>query len=213
MSTTTTAKNTSPLVELSASLENEYMEVISKGEDANIANLEFIKSLDAQMKTGLTQEVAIATLKVTAKGIKVGIVVKHGHIPSIKTAGMIIAKYENELPEVTASSILTLAGRVLADVKASGVKAHLAKFDTLKELADGTKTKAESQAEAKAESQDEQMQESAKAITLENIVDAVESYLSANDLKTLTTSELEKLHKVIAKLITVENNTKALVKA
>ena len=207
-----TAKNTSQLVELSASLENEYMEVIAKGEDANIANLEFIKSLDAQMKAGLTQEVAIATLKITAKGIKVGIVVKHGHIPSIKTAGMIIAKYENELPEVTASTVLTLAGRVLADVKAQGVKAHLAKFDTLKELADGTKTKAESQLDAKAESQLDAIQEAAKAITFESIVDAVDSYLSANDLKTLTTSELEKLHKVIAKLITVETNTKALIK-
>jgi len=208
--TTKNEKNASPLVELNLSLENEYMEVISKGEDANIANLEFIKSLDAQMQAGLTQEVAIATLKMTAKGIKVGIVVKHGHIPSIKTAGMIIAKYENELPEVTASSILTLAGRVLADVKASGVKAHLAKYDTLKELSDNTKTKAESQADAKGDKVEQEVQELAQGITLESIVDAVDAYLNQNDLKTLTTSELEKLHKVIAKLITVEKNTKAV---
>jgi len=207
-----TVKNTSPLVDFNDSLSAEYMDVISKGEDANIANLEFIKSLDNQMQTGLTQAVAIATLKFTAKGIKVGIIVKHGHIASIPTARLIVDKYFNEMPETTASAVLTLASRVLADVKASGVRKHIAKFDTLKELSDNTKTKAESQADAKAESQDEQMQESAKAITLENIVDAVDSYLSANDLKTLTTCELEKLHKVIAKLITVENNTKALVK-
>jgi len=205
-----TVKNTSPLVELNSSLENEYMEVISKGEDANIANLEFIKSLDAQMQSGLTQAVAISTLKNTAKGIKVGIVVKHGHIPSISTASSIIAKYENELPEVTASAILTLAGRVLADVKASGVKAHLAKYDTLKELSDNTKTKAESQADAKGDKVEQDVQELAQGITLESIVDAVDAYLNQNDLKTLTTSELEKLHKVIAKLITVEKNTKAV---
>jgi len=199
-------------VELNDSLSAEYMDVIAKGEDANIANLEFIKSLDNQMQNGPTQAIAIATLKATAKGIKVGIIVKHGHIPSIPTARIIVDKYFNEMPETTASAVLTLASRVLADVKASGVRKHIAKFDTLKELADGTRTKAESQAEAKAESQDEQMQESAKAITLEDIVDAVDSYLSANDLKTLTTCELEKLHKVIAKLITIGNNTKALVK-
>lgn len=207
-----TAKNASPLVELNKDLELEYMDVIAKGEDANIANLEFIKSLDDQMQKGLTQVIATNTLKVTAKGIKVGIIVKHGHIPAIPTARLIVDKFFNEMPETTASAVLTLASRVLADVKASGVRKHIAKFDTLKELADGTRTKAESQAEAKAESQDEAMKESAKAITLESIVDAVDSYLSATDLKTLTTSELEKLHKVIAKLITVENNTKALTK-
>lgn len=207
-----TVKNVSPLVELDESLTNEYMDVIAKGEDANIANLEFIKSLDDQMQRGLTQVVATATLKATAKGIKVGIIVKHGHIPSIPTARQIVDKYFNEMPETTASAVLTLASRVLADVKASGVRKHLAKFDTIKELSENTKTKAESQADAKAESQDEQMQESAKAITLESIVDAVDSYLNQNDLKSLTTTELEKLHKVIAKLITVESNTKALVK-
>jgi hypothetical protein len=207
-----TSKNASPLAELNDSLQAEYMDVIAKGEDANIANLEFIKSLDDQMQRGLTQAIAISTLKFTAKGIKVGIIVKHGHVPSIPTARIIVDKYFNEMPETTASAVLTLASRVLADVKASGVRKHIAKFDTLKELADGTRTKAESQAEAKAESQDEAIKESAKAITLESIVDAVDSYLSATDLKTLTTSELEKLHKVIAKLITVENNTKALTK-
>ena len=207
-----TAKNASPLADFNAPLSAEYMDVISKGEDANISNLEFIKSLDNQMQSGLTQAVAISTLKFTAKGIKVGIVVKHGHVPSIPTAHLIIEKYFNEMPETTASAVLTLASRVLADVKASGVRKHLAKYDTIKELSENTKTKAESQADAKAESQDEQMQESAKAITLESIVDAVDSYLNQNDLKSLTTTELEKLHKVIAKLITVESNTKALVK-
>ena len=207
-----TAKNTSPLVELDESLTAEYMDVIAKGEDANIANLEFIKSLDEQMQRGLTQAVAVATLKATAKGIKVGIIVKHGHIPSIPTARLIVDKYFNEMPETTASAVLTLASRVLADVKASGVRKHLTKFDTLKELADGTRTKAESQAEAKADAQDEAMKESAKAITLESIVDAVDSYLNANDLSTLSTTELSKLHSVIAKLITVEKNTKALTK-
>ena len=207
-----TAKNASPLADFNDSLSAEYMDVISKGEDANISNLEFIKSLDNQMQSGLTQAVAISTLKFTAKGIKVGIVVKHGHVPSIPTARLIVDKYFNEMPETTAAAVLTLASRVLADVKASGVRKHVAKFDTLKELADGTRTKAESQAEAKAESQDEQMQELAKGITFESIVNGFTTYLGENDLKSLTTSELLKLRALIAKLITVENNTKALAK-
>lgn len=205
------SKNVSPLVELSASLENEYMDVISKGEDANIANLEFIKSLDAQMRTGLTQEVAIATLKKTAKGIKVGIVVKHGHIPAIKTAGMIIAKYENELPEVTASSILTLAGRVLADVKASGVKAHLAKYDTLKELSDGTKTKAESQADAKGEEKLDTIAAIAAidASTIEAVIDGILEFFKGKNLSDLSTVELEKAKKVTAIFHAIVKNSQA----
>lgn len=204
------AKNASPLVELNLSLENEYLDVISKGEDANIANYEFIKSLNSQMKSGLTQEVAQATLKNTAKGIKVGVVVKYGHIVAISTATAIIEKYESELSEVPAGSILTLASKVLADVKAKGVKAHLAKYDTLKELNENTRTKAESQADAKAKSEVEAIAEKVEAITFEHVIDSIESYLSATDLKSLTTTELAKLRGVIAKLITVEKNTKAL---
>ena len=42
------------------------------------------------------------------------------------------------------------------------------------------------------------------------MVDGVDVYLSQNDLTSLTTSELKKLESVIARLITVAKNTKAL---
>ena len=84
----------------------------------------------------------------------------------------------------------------------------LAKFDSIKALKEGTKTKAESQADAKAANQKEEIAELATAITLESIIDSVDIYLSQQDLKTLSTKEIEKLHKVIGKLITVEKNSK-----
>jgi hypothetical protein len=48
----------------------------------------------------------------------------------------------------------------------------------------------------------------ADAITLETIVDSLDIYLKAQDLKTLKTSEIEKLHGVIARLVTIEKNSK-----
>lgn len=206
-----TVKNVSPATELET-VKNLYTNFIAIGEDANSSALNFILDLANEMQLGATQEDVIFTMKAVAKGHNRPAVTA-SHVPSIKTASKIITAYmDADIQDAKASKVLSVAVRVLAEAKASGVDNHIANFPTFAELDKGTATKAESQADAKAESQDEQMQESAKAITLENIVDAVDSYLSANDLKTLTTSELEKLHKVIAKLITVENNTKALVK-
>ena len=194
---------------IDAGLKLDYLATISAGEDANIANLNFITTLNDRMKSGLTQSVAIATLKETAKGIKVGVVVKHGHITSISIAAQIIAKFESEIvAEQSASKVLTLASRILSDKKASGAKAHIAKAETYKELDETTLSKAESQARDKGETIKDEVHAKADAITLESIMDALDIYLSAQDLKTLKTSDLEKLHKVIARLITVEKNSK-----
>lgn len=192
-----------------ANLQNEYLETISAGEDANIANLNFITSLDAQMKSGLTQALAISTLKETAKGVKVGVVVKHGHITSISIAAQIIKKFEAEIvAEQSASKVLTLASRVLSDKKASGAKAHIAKAESFKDLDESTLSKAESQARDKGEEIKDEVNAKADAITLESIVDALDVYLKAQDLKTLKTVEIEKLHSVTARLIQIEKNSK-----
>jgi hypothetical protein len=190
-------------------LQNEYLETISMGEDANISNLNFISSLDAQMKSGLTQAVAISTLKETAKGIKVGVVVKHGHIPSISIASLIIKKFESEIvAEQSAAKVLTLASRVLADKKASGAKAHISKAETFKDLDENTLSKAESQARDKGEEIKDEIVAKADAITLESILDNLDIYLNTLDLKTAKTADLALIHKVVARLITIEKNSK-----
>lgn len=190
-------------------LENLYSVVIESGINAKAEALNFIVELDKEMTLGLTQADAQATMKEMAKGLARPLVTA-SHVPSIKTAAAIIAKNFADMEKFSVAKVLSVATRVLADVKASGVKAHLAKFDTFAELDKGTKSKAESQADAKGEEIVEEMETLAKDITLEVIVDALDAYLAGHDLKTLTTLELDKLHKVVGKLIQVEKNTKAL---
>ena len=66
----TTKENATKAVKinvLDSSLQTEYAELIELGEDANLANLQFIISLDEKMAKGLTQEIAKASMLDTAK--------------------------------------------------------------------------------------------------------------------------------------------------
>ena len=193
---------------LDTSLQTEYAQLIEQGEDANLATLQFIISLDEKMAKGLTQEIAKASMLDTAKGVKITPAVRASHIPSVTIAAEIIRQYENEISEIKVSKVLSLAVRVLADKKAKGAKAHIKSFQTFAELDENTLTKAESQAREKGEEIAEEITAKADAITLETIVDSLDTYLKAQDLKTLKTSEIEKLHGVIARLVTIEKNSK-----
>jgi hypothetical protein len=189
----TTKENATKAVKinvLDSSLQTEYAELIELGEDANLANLQFIISLDEKMAKGLTQEIAKASMLDTAKGVKITPAVRASHIPSVTIAAKIIRQFENEISEIKVSKVLSLAVRVLADKKAKGAGAHIKSFETFEELDENTLTKAESQARDKGEEIAEEIEEKAEAITLETIVDSLDIYLKAQDLKTLKTSEI-----------------------
>lgn len=190
-----------------ANVEALYSVLIQAGQDANAEGINFVLNLDVALKSGTTQENAKGTMKDMAKGL-MSPMVTYSQVPQVPTTAEIIRKEFPDMDKFTPKQLLTIGGNVLADVKAKGVKAHLAKFDTIKALKEGTKTKAESQADAKAQNQKEEIVELAPAITLESIIDSVDVYLNQQDLKTLSTTELEKLRKVISKLITVEKNSK-----
>ena len=197
-------------MELSTTVGNLYSAYIASSEDLNASGLNLISDLAQELKSGCTQEVMKATMKAIAKGHNRPSVTD-SHVSSIPTASLIITAYLSaDIDAFKPSKVLSVAVRVMSEVGASGVKAHVKQFDTFKALDEGTKSKAESQADNAGEAILDEVAGKASAITLESIVDAVDVYLSQNDLKTLTTTELEKLHKVIAKLITVETNTKAL---
>jgi hypothetical protein len=209
-----TSKNTSPLTEsapISTTVENLYSAYIASSEDLNSAGLNLISDLASELKNGCTQALMESTMKATAKGHNRPSVTA-SHVSSIPTASLIISAYLSaDIDSFKPSKVLSVAVRVMSEVGASGVKAHVKQFATFAELDKGTKSKAESQADNASEDLLDEVAGKASAITLESIVDAVDVYLSQNDLKTLTTTDLEKLHTVIAKLITVESNTKALV--
>ena len=208
MPTKENAKKAVKINVLDTSLQTEYAQLIEQGEDANLANLQFVISLDEKMAKGLTQEIAKASMLETAKGVKITPAVRASHIPSVTIAAEIIRQFENEISEIKVSKVLSLAVRVLADKKAKGAKAHIKSFQTFAELDENTLTKAESQAREKGEEIAEEITAKADAITLETIVDSLDVYLKAQDLKTLKTSEIEKLHGVIARLVTIEKNSK-----
>lgn len=191
-----------------ASLQFAYTSLIEKGEDANLAGINFILELDERMKAGLTQEVAKASMQEVAKGVSITPIVRHSHIPSVAIAALIIRKHEGEISSIKVAKILSLAVRVLADKKASKAKAHINASESFQDLDENTLTKAESQARDKGEQILDEVHAKADAITLESIVDALDVYLTTQDLKTLKTLEIEKLHSVVARLITIEKNSK-----
>lgn len=190
------------------SLQTSYALLIEQGEDANLAGINFISELADRMKNGLTQEVAKASMTDTAKGVKITPIVRASHIPSVTIASKIIAKYESEISEIKVAKILSLAVRVLADVKASKADAHIKKYQSFAELDENTLTKAESQARDKGEEIKDELVAKADAITLESILENVDTYLATLDLKTAKTADLALIHKVVARLITIEKNSK-----
>ena len=207
----TTEKNTSPLVELSTTVGNLYSAYIASSEDLNSEGLNLITDLAQELKNGCTQEVMKATMKATAKGHNRPSVTA-SHVSSIPTASLIINAYLSaDIDSFKPSKVLSVAVRVMSEVGASGVKAHVKQFDTFKALDEGTMSKAESQAENAGEAVLDEVAGLASGIKFESMVDGVDVYLSQNDLTSLTTSELKKLESVISRLITVAKNTKALV--
>jgi hypothetical protein len=108
--------------------------------------------------------------------------------------------------------VLSLAVRVNADKKASGAKAHINSAKSFDELDEKTLTKKESQTRDGSTKAKAEVAKSAKAITLEDVVDSLDAYLNANDLKSLKTTEPKKLDSVISKLIGVSKNSKVAEK-
>lgn len=204
--TTATIK---PTVEINSALQGTYSSLINAGQEANTAGINFILDLGAMLKSKkVTQDIAENTLRETAKGIGITPAVKHSHVKSVTVACQVIEKYLSEIENVKVSRVLSVSVRVLAQAKASGVKNHLANFDTFKALDEGTQSIAESTAENKGEELLDEVAKLAEGITLESLVDALGVYLKKQDIRTLTTSEVEKLHAVISGLMAIEKNSK-----
>jgi hypothetical protein len=136
------AKTPKAQKEYSTKISTEYSKLIADTTSNNSSALGFIVWMSNQDASQAIQKESMSRL---LKDVNVRPVVLPSHVPSLKIAGQIIATYETN--NTKAGTILSLANRVLMDVHAEGATAHLAKFSTLEELNEGTKTKAESQAE------------------------------------------------------------------
>lgn len=212
MTATENAPKPVKITTFDTSLQTAYALFIESAENENINGLNFITDLSERMEKGLTQEIAKASMKETARGVKITPSVRDSHIPAISTASFIIKHFNGEITDHKVSAILALAVRVNYDVKTANAPKHIKEFSTIAELAENTLTKAESQARDKGEQLENDIQELAPAITLESVLDGVDHFISTKSLKDLATADLAKLNMVISKLVTIKKNTQALTK-
>jgi hypothetical protein len=199
-------------VAINSTIATDYASLIESSESNNLDALNFIKELGDKLGNGITEEIAKESMKSVLNDVNLKPVVLPSHVSAVKVASRIIARFEGEISEIKASKVLSLATRIICDKKASGAEKHIKESATFADLDEATLTKAESQARDGKAQKTQAIKESAKAITLESAIDGFSTWLKAQDLKTLKTTEPQKLDALISKLIQVSKNSKAEVK-
>lgn len=195
------------VIAVNNSVMNTYAELVESGESNNSQAIETIRKIAEKMAEGVTEQVVKDSMKQVLKDVSVKPIVLPSHASALKTANLIIQQYEGEIETIRANKILTLATRVNCDVKAENAKTHIAKSKTFAELDEATLTKAESQARDNKTEQKRVVKSQAKNLTIESIVDSLDAYFKAIDLKSAKTTEKAKLDSVIARLIQVSKNS------
>jgi hypothetical protein len=195
-------------------IQNGYVDVIKSSGVNNSINQRFIFIVGNELQNGTTHAEAMANMKTMLKDVNIRPLVLPNHVPAIPTACLIMQKMEAELENLKATEILSLAVRMLYDVKAGGVKSAIAGCKTFAELDEKILSKKESQDRDNKNKVKTDTKDLAKNITIEAIVDNLNDYLKAISLKDKKTTEPQKLNEVIGKLYTIyQNSTPAKVKA
>jgi hypothetical protein len=187
--------------EVNALIANDYNKLITAGIDNNLAGLNFINELANKLNNGITQEVAINTLKEGAKDVEISPAVRYSHVPSIVIASLIVKKYENQISSIKVSKVLSLAVRVLADKKAKGALAHIQANESFEDLDTNTAKKKESQTR-------DLIQEGAEKVSFEAVIDGALEFMKGQNFQTLKTKEPQKVIKLLSQLEQVLINTK-----
>jgi hypothetical protein len=187
--------------EVNAVLDNKYSQFINSGIENNLAGLNFITDLAEMLNGGLTQEVAINTLKEGAKNVEISPAVRYSHVPSIVIASLIVKKYENQISSIKVSKVLSLAVRVLADKKAKGAKAHIEANESFEDLDTNTAKKKESQNR-------DTIEDNSKKVSFEAVIDGALKFMESQNFQTLKTTEPKKVVILIAQLEQVLTNSK-----
>jgi hypothetical protein len=187
--------------EVNAVLDNKYEQFINAGIENNLAGLNFITDLAEMLNQGLTQEVAINTLKEGAKNVEISPAVRYSHVPSIVIASLIVKKYENQISSIKVSKVLSLAVRVLADKKAKGAKAHIEANESFEDLDTNTAKKKESQTR-------DTIEDNSAKVSFEAVIDGALMFMKSQDFQTLKTTQPEKVGQLMSQLKQVLINTK-----
>lgn len=197
------------VVKINSNIATAYALLIESGENNNKSALNFILEVGSELTNGATIREVKESMKQALDGVNVRPVVLPTHVESVQVACQIIARFNDEIENIKASKVLSLASRVMADKKASGATKHVQSFNSFDELDEQTLTKKESQTRDGSIKAKAEVKKSAKDITIESVVDSLIVYLSSISLKDIKTTEPKKLDEVISKLITVSKNSKA----
>jgi hypothetical protein len=195
-------------IAINSNITTAYALLIESGEGTNADAINFILAVGNEMAEGTTTREVKESMKQALNGVNVKPVVLPNHVDALQTACLIIARFNDEVANIKASKVLSLAVRVMADKKASGAKAHINSAKSFDELDEKTLSKKESQTRDGSTKAKAEIQSKAKEITLEAIVDAVDAYLKGISIKDAKTTEPMKLDKVIGNLITISKNSK-----
>ncbi len=199
-------------VKINSNISTAYALLIESGENNNMDAINFILEVGNEMANGTTTREVKESMKQALNGVNVKPVVLPNHVDSLLVACLIIARFNDEIANIKASKVLSLAVRVMADKKASGAQKHIQSAKTFDELDEQTLTKKESQTRDGSTKAKAEMAKSAKDITIESVIDSLNTYLSSVSLKDTKTTEPKKLDEVIGKLITVSKNSKVAEK-
>jgi hypothetical protein len=176
--------------------------------------INFILSVGDEMVDGATQKEVKESMKQALQGVNVKPVVLPNHVDSLITACLIIARFNDEIANIKASKVLSLAVRVMADKKASGAKAHINGAKSYADLDEQTLTKKESQTRDGSVKAKAEVAKSAKAITNEEWIDLSLTFFKGKNPTDLFTKEPKKLAALmgICKLMLDNSQIKAEVK-
>jgi hypothetical protein len=199
-------------VKINSNISTAYALLIESGENNNMDAINFILEVGNEMANGTTTREVKESMKQALNGVNVKPVVLPNHVDSLLVACLIIARFNDEMANIKASKVLSLAVRVMADKKASGAKKHIESAKSFDELDEQTLTKKESQTRDGSTRAKAEVAKSAKDITIESVVDSLATYLSSLSLKDIKTTEPKKLDEVIGKLITISKNSKVAEK-
>lgn len=204
----TTATKTEKAVKvLDSATQANYASVLLAKENSNQANFEFLAYVASCLNNKtLTQAVIEDSIKAELKGATIQAEFKSAHVKSAVIAQAIV----KQIPDVQLSPIskvLTMANRVLDDVKAKGALAHIKQFKTFEELDEGTLTKAESQARDKGESLSNEIAEKKENITIESVLDGFVQFFNGKNLKDLSTKDLENAKKAFNITLAIVKNS------
>lgn len=201
---TTATKAPKAPKEIDSTVKNAYADLAGSAKDAEIY---FIRQCARDISDGrVSIRVGRDSIAQAIKDTGTAPNIRASHFDYMVTASLVLNLKGAESQGV--NSILKVSARLHKLIGATEAQNEVLKAKSWDALVSDIEESEDAAKESKdAESTDAPAIDP-KSITLESVVDALDSYLKGQSLKDLKTSELAKLESVITRLVTVAKNSK-----